>query len=310
MREADAPIPRRRDLRRSQNSTGQVPVTTGQVPTTTGQVPTTTGQVPTTTGQTGQVPTTTGQTGQVPTTTGSAAAVARRPVPKEHRRRWMVLTLVAVLLTVAAITGGPLLYSRLTTGDAPAPLALSTQSSAPSNDPSVPLDLNGTWRVAAGSQAGYRIGEVLSETSVEVVGRTEEVSGSATIVGDELTAVAVVVQTAGIATDESARDSYFRRALDTSTYPEASFVSSGSVDVSALATATAPVSIEAPGTLTIRDRALDVTATLQVQRTPTGLEAVGAISLALADLGLTAPTVPFVTVNDTGSVEFRLDLTH
>ncbi len=312
MADGDAPVPRRRDLRRSQEATGPVALPaaaqegqTGQVPTTTGQ----TGQVPTTTGQTGQVPTTTGQTVQVPTTTGSTAAVARRPLPAEHRRRWIVLTLVAVLLTVAAITGGPWLYARLTTADAAAPLSLTTQTQVPSNDPNVPLTLDGTWRVATGSQAGYRIGENLNGSSVEVVGRTDEVSGTVTITGDALSAVDVVVQTAGIATDESARDTYFRRALDTTTYPQATFVASGPVDIAALSTATSPISISVPGKLTIRDQELDATADVKVQRTTDGLEALGGISVALTDLGLTAPTVPFVTVNDTGSVEFRLELT-
>lgn len=301
MVEADAPVPRRRDLRGPQDRTGPI----DRPSPDTGQ----TGQVPTTTGQTEQVPTTTGQTGQVPTVTGSTAAVARRPVPAEHRRRWMVLTLVAVLLTVVAITGGPWLYSRLMTAAAPAPLALTTPSRAPSNDPSTPLVLDGSWRVAAGSQAGYRIGEVLSGTSLEVVGRTDEVTGAVTITAGAMSLVTVVVQTAGIATDESARDTYFRRALDTSTYPEATFTASGPVDVSGLATATAPLSVDVPGTLTIRDRALDVTATVQVQRTEAGLEAVGGITVTLADLGLTAPKLPTLTVSDPASVEFRLDLT-
>ncbi len=285
MADGEARVTRRRDLR------------------------TPTGSLPTVTGSTEAVPTTTGSSEAVPTTTGSSEAVPRRHVPREHRRRWIVLTLAAVVVVVALVTGGSWVYARLVAAPAPPPLALETPTAVPSNDPDVPLALAGTWQVSEGSQAGYRIGEVLTGTSLDVVGRTTDVSGSVTLTDDALSAVDVVVQTAAIATDESARDAYFRRALDTSTYPEATFSATGAVDVAALSTATEPISVEVPGALTIRDRTVDVTAVLQVQRMQDGLQAVGSIPVRLTDLGLDAPDLGFVTVNGEGSVEFLLELT-
>ena len=240
---------------------------------------------------------------------GGNERVVHRQVPLEHRRRWIAVTLIVVVVVIAAVTGGPWIYARVMADPAPGPLALSTPTQAPSNDPQVPLALDGTWQVAEPSQAGYRIGEVLTGNALEVVGRTDEVTGTVTIDGEVLTGVSVVVQAGTIATDESARDAFFRRALDTSTYPEATFTSTGPVDLTSLSTATEPVSVEVPGTVTLRDKTLDVVATVQLQRTEEGIEAVGAIGVPLSDLGLTAPDLGFVTVEDAGSIEFQLALT-
>ena len=194
----------------------------------------------------------------------------------------------------------------------PDPLALSTPSPAAESvvDPTAPFVLNGRWLVASGSQAGYRIGEVLSGDAVEVVGRTDKVTGLATISGGSLASAQVVVDAGSITTDQSARDVYFRRALDTSTYPQATFELTQPVDVSALDTATGPIAVSAPGTLTIGRSSVDVTAELSVQRVGDRIEVSGKVPVVLADLNLTAPDLGFVTVDPSGSVEFLLLLSH
>ncbi|WP_372594361.1 YceI family protein [Actinotalea sp.] len=308
MVDGEVPVPRRRDLRRPQAD--DLPTTTGE----NGVVPETDEELTPAGGPRSTVETTTTDSGSIltvetiTTATGSISTVETRHVPAEHRRRWITLTLAAVVLVVVVVTGGSWVFAKVRSAPAPEPLALTTPTSAPSNDPDVPLVLDGVWQVAEGSQAGYRVGETRDQ-SAQVVGRTEDVSGSVTITGTDLTATTVVVQTATITTDQASRDAFFRRALDTTTYPEARFVFTGSVDVAALSTATEPVAVEVPGTLTIRDTSLEVTASIQVQRTTDGLEAVGEIGIGLTELGITVPTGTFVTVDDLGSVEFRLDLT-
>ncbi len=144
--------------------------------------------------------------------------------------------MVGLVLAVVAVTGGPWVYARVMDSRSPDPLALSSPSPAAESvvDPTAPFVLNGRWLVASGSQAGYRIGEVLSGDAVEVVGRTDKVTGLATISGGSLASAQVVVDAGSITTDQSARDVYFRRALDTSTYPQATFELTQPVDVSAL----------------------------------------------------------------------------
>lgn len=232
-------------------------------------------------------------------------------LPPEHRRRWLVTTLVVVVVAVGLIVGGPWFYARVLAPDARAPLALTTPTATPSVDPDAPLpplEVDGTWQVGAGSAAGYRLGEVLSGEQVTVVGRTEQVTGSLTVAGGQLTEATVRVDTASIATDESARDAFFRRALDTTTFPEATFTLTAPVDVTAVAAATAPVAVAAPGTLTFHGVSQPVTAELLVQRTPEGIEVAGQVPVTLESFGLDAPDLGFVTVEPTGSVELLLVL--
>lgn len=237
------------------------------------------------------------------------ARAPRHPIPPEHRTRWVVLTLVGLVLAVGAVTGGPWIAARMAHREAPPPLTLSSSPAVePSADPDAPIDPDGTWAVADGSQAGYRIAETLNGVDAEVVGRTAEVNGSVTIEGGELTAARVTVGADSITTDEPARDVYFRRALDTTTYPQASFTLSEPLDVSAVATQPGPITLSAPGRLTIAGSTVDASVELQVQRTADGLEVAGTIPVTLADLGLTAPDLAIVKVQPQGTVEVLLVL--
>lgn len=240
---------------------------------------------------------------------------AAPPLPPEHRRRWLVRTLAAVLVAVGLVVGGPWVYARLIVREAPDPLTFSTAT--PTAEPTPvpddlvvgPIDVNGTWQVAEGSQAGYRLGEVLSGEQVTVVGRTEVMNGAFVVDGGMLQGAEVVVDTATIATDESARDAYFRRALNTTDFPQATFVLTQPVDVSAVGSAPEPTTVDVSGTLTFHGVSNDVTANLQVKRTTAGIEIVGAVPVTLADYGLEAPDLGFVTVEPTGTIEMLLVLT-
>ncbi|WP_250446015.1 YceI family protein [Actinotalea sp. C106] len=239
--------------------------------------------------------------------------MSRQPHPHpEHRRRWLIWTLVAVPVALAAIAGGPWFYARFLAPDPAEPLALSTPG--PTETAAPPVDeieeVDGTWTVAAGSEAGYRLGEVLSGEQVTVVGRTDQVSGGVVLEDGSLLEAEVLVDVASIVTDESARDAYFRRALDTTTHPQATFEVTDPVDVTALEGATEAVTVQAPGTLTFHGVARPATAVLEVQ--PTGsdqVEVAGQIPVTLEDFDLTAPDLGFVTVEPTATVEMLLVLT-
>jgi polyisoprenoid-binding protein YceI len=100
-----------------------------------------------------------------------------------------------------------------------------------------------------------------------------------------------------------------RRALDTSTYPEAVFDVTTPTDLAALGVGPLPVEIQVPGSLTIAGVSIPATATLQVQGSAGGLEVAGSVPVVLADLGLDAPDLGFVTVQPSGQVELLLQLT-
>lgn len=229
-------------------------------------------------------------------------------VPPEKRRRWLIWTLASVLGVLTLMIGGPWAYSTWMKHRAPDPLTLTAEVAEP-EETTGPFTVDGAWQVAEGSEAGYRLDEVLFGRPTTPVGRTQQVSGTAVVQDGMLTEAQVVVDVASISTDESARDAYFRRALDTTEYPEATFRLTEPVAVGPVATAQAPVPVSATGTLTMRGTSVPVAADLQVRRSASGVEVAGAIPVTLDDFGLTAPDLEIVTVQPTGVVELRLDLT-
>ena len=234
--------------------------------------------------------------------------MADREPHAAHRRRWLIRTVVAVLVTVGLVVGGPWVYARFFVREAPEVLDLSTPTSPMQAVPTGPLEIDGTWQVTAGSEAGYRLGEVLSSEQVTVVGRTDEVSGTVEIIDGSMTEVTITVQAGSISSDESGRDAYFRRALDTTSFPTATFQLTEPVDVSAIGRSAAALSVAAVGTLTFHGVGRPVTAAFDVQRTIEGVEVAGQIPVTLADFDLEAPDLGWVVVEPTGTVEVFLQL--
>ncbi|MCU1431341.1 MAG: hypothetical protein JWP95_446 [Actinotalea sp.] len=235
--------------------------------------------------------------------------------PRRRRRR-LVWGAVLVVLGVVAVLGGTRLYASYLAPEGAEPLALSEPTASPEapGEPvaaavvAPPIDVNGAWTVAQGSVAGYRLDEVLSGVETTVVGRTVDVSGTVAIDGGMLTQAEVVVVTDTVETDESARDAYFRRAVGSDEFPTATFVLTAPVDVAAVGDATAPVAVSAPGTFTFHGVSMPVVAELQVNRTAEGVEVFGTIPVVLADYGLEAPDLGFVTVQPAGEIEMLLRL--
>lgn len=233
--------------------------------------------------------------------------MAESAVHARHRRLVLLRTLAGIVVALGLIVGGPFVYARFFAPEPAEPLELSTPTVAAT--PEVPtgvVDIEGTWRVLEGSEAGYRLGEVLSGQDVTVVGRTERVTGQATITDGALASATVTVDAGTISTDEAARDAFFRRALNTSEFPDATFVLSEPVDVSALGQADQPLTVSAAGSLTFHGVTQPVTAELQAQRTADGVEVVGTIPVTLRDFDLEAPDLGWVVVEPTGTIEVRL----
>ena len=222
--------------------------------------------------------------------------------------RWILVAVVAALVIVLA---GPYLVARLSAGNAPPPLGLQTpgESSPPPESPDPgPFDPDGSWVVAAGSQAGYRVAEVLSGEKGTVVGRTESVGGELVVTDDELERAEVTVGTESIASDSVVRDDAFRRLLETDVFPNAVFILTEPVDLTGIANQDEPLTVDARGTLTIRDVTEPVTVTLEARRSGDGVQVSGAIPVVFADYGVTVPEMPFVTVEKAGTVEMLLQL--
>lgn len=235
-----------------------------------------------------------------------------------------------LVIGVAAAIGGPLLYRALSAAPDDVPSlnadakALEPGESAPATgDESAvgPIDaatLAGSWTVTDGSEAGYRVDEVLNGTDVTVTGRTPDVQGTLTVADDGLSleAAEITVDVASITTDSAQRDGYFRStALRTDEFPTATFALTEPVAFDAAPALGEVVKTEATGDLTIAGVTRSVTASVEVRGTSdgsgdpgtaTGAEIAGAIPISFADFGVEAPSLGFVSVEDSGSVEFQL----
>lgn len=210
---------------------------------------------------------------------------------------------VGVVVLAAGLVVGPRLYADAENRQVDAAPTLTTAAEAAST--AAPAATDGTWTVGEGSFAGYRVDEVLSGNDITVTGRTEEVTGTLTVADSTLTEATVEVDMASIATDQARRDDYFRdTALQVATYPTATFTLTEPVELTEGAT-----SAQLVGELTIRDVTQPVTVDAQIAATGDAVQVVGSVPVTFADYGVEAPNLGFVSVEDTGAVEFDLRLT-
>ena len=89
------------------------------------------------------------------------------------------------------------------------------------DDLTAPAGVDGTWvAVQDSSTVGYRIQEVLAGVDTEAAGRTDQVTGSITIDGTQVTAADFTVDMATFTSDESRRDGQFNgRIMSVDQFP-------------------------------------------------------------------------------------------
>ncbi|NKG22043.1 YceI family protein [Paeniglutamicibacter terrestris] len=234
--------------------------------------------------------------------------------PKNKRRLWIIA--IAAIVIIAGVFVGSRIYAANVSAEAEAVPTLSAPTNAGASSTSgaasgtiAATDRNGTWSVGSGSYAGYRLDEVLNGADVTVTGRTEDVSGSLTVKDEKLTAADLKLQVDTITTDSDRRDSYFRTsAIDTSQFPEATFALTKPVDVSATLDGDTK-EFEITGDLTLNGQTVSVTSTVQGAFSDGSAQLVGQIPMTWEDFGVEAPNLGFVSVEDTGFIEYSLNVT-
>lgn len=223
-------------------------------------------------------------------------------------KRWWIVGGV-VVVAVLALIAGPWVYGNwIAEDDAPA-AAVSTEGARAAE-----VDVDGQWTVVPGSDpnrtaAGYTVHEILNGASVTVVGSTGDVSGTATVADGTLTAAEFTVEVGSVTTDNARRDGQFAgNVMNTRTYPTATFTLDAPVDLSAVPADGTSATLPATGTLTLRNASRPVTVDVEVLRSGTELVASGAIPVTWTDFGVTPPSLGFVTVDESGSVDFLVSL--
>jgi polyisoprenoid-binding protein YceI len=189
----------------------------------------------------------------------------------------------------------------------------TTEPSAPGSDPVSGTNpttagaAGGTWTATDASEVGYRVEEILFGVDTTAVGRTNQVTGSLTIEGTQVTAVDFEVDVASIASDESRRDSQFRgRIMSADEFPTATFSLTEPIELGTEPGDGVEVDATATGELTLRGSTQPVTFDV-VAKQENGLIGVqGSIPVLFSDYGIANPSFGGITTEDNGLVEFVL----
>ena len=234
-----------------------------------------------------------------------------------HAKPWLKLKwVIAVPIALAVlVTGGTWAYINVIKDEAPERLSLDTESSdsTPTTSeagPPASEGVDGTWKVTAGSQAGYRVKEILFGQSAEGVGRTETVAGQIVIAGTEVTTGSFTVDMTTVTSDESRRDNQFRgRIMDTATHPTSTFELTEPIDLGDEVPAVGQqVAASATGELTLRGTTKVITVDVSAERTADGIKIAGTIPIVFADWGIPNPSFGPADTEDNGLLEFLLVL--
>ncbi|HZI38536.1 MAG TPA: YceI family protein [Acidimicrobiia bacterium] len=225
-----------------------------------------------------------------------------------RRFRWL---LIIPALVIALVSGGTWAYINLIKEDAPERLAFAdTTTTTAAEDTDVPAvstgeGVDGTWTATEGSEAGYRVKEVLFGQSAEGAGRTSDVAGTLVISGTTVSAAEVIVDLTTVESDENRRDNQFRgRIMDVANYPTATFKLTEPIDFGALPADGTDITVPATGTLTLRGNTRTVTVNLQARRVGSTIEVLGTIPIVFADYDIPNPSFGQVRTEDNGEIEF------
>jgi polyisoprenoid-binding protein YceI len=225
---------------------------------------------------------------------------------RRHWKRWLIAGVAAVAVLC---TAGPYAYINYVQDKPPAALSLDAPpgSDSSGSSPGSGQGVEGSWRVGSGSQAGYRVDEVLFGQNVTAVGRTEKVTGELEIEGNRAVSGSFTVDLASVESDSDQRDGQFRgRVMNTERYPEATFELTEPVDFGSAPAVGEQASAKATGELTVHGETNSVSFELDAQRTADGFRVNGSIPVTFADYGIEAPDFGGIAVEDDGNIEFLL----
>jgi len=202
-------------------------------------------------------------------------------------------------------TSGP--ASDSTTG-ATAPDGTQAATTVPSGTAApAGAGVDGGWKIADGSEVGYRVDESINGFDTTANGRTKSVTGQFTIGGTSVSAGTFTVDMTTFKSDESRRDGQFNgRIMSVDQFPTATFTLTAPIDFQQVPTDGTTITAKATGDLTLhgvtKSVTFDVEATFQNGR----VGVTGQIPVVFADFGIPNPSFATVTTEDHGVLEFLL----
>ncbi|HTH05119.1 MAG TPA: YceI family protein [Ilumatobacteraceae bacterium] len=190
---------------------------------------------------------------------------------------------------------------------APATAPATTPASTPASTTATAATGTSQWVATDSSQVGYRVQEVLFGVDTTAVGRTNQVQGTLTVDGTQVTGVDFTVDVASIQSDESRRDSQFRgRVMSADQFPTATFVLTQPIELGVTPTDGAEVTTQATGDLTLRGVTNSVTFDVTAKQENGLIGVQGSIPVVFNDYGISNPSNGGIQTEDDGLVEFVL----
>lgn len=222
------------------------------------------------------------------------------------KRRWRILLSLLIVLVIAAVATAPWAFRTYVEGAPDPAFAL------PSGAQPAATDVNGSWTVQQGSQAGYRAEQKLLWQTVEVNGRTSDVTGHAEVTESRLVSAEFTVNVASIASAHPGRDERFRGpdVMDSAKFPTAQVTVSAPVDLTPVPDDGRPVDVEVPIHLTLHGVSRPASAHTTIARNGDQVDVAGAIPVRFYDYNVSPPK-PFASllaVQPVATIEFLVHL--
>ena len=236
---------------------------------------------------------------------------------KRRRRLVIIIGAVAVVVVVAAVLG-PYVYIHFIEGPAPAKLELpkssgttSTTAGSGGTSGAASSSVDGTWNVGSGSQAGYRVQEVLVGQNATAVGRTSKIWGSLTIADATVTKASFTVDMASVVSDQSQRNARFDSSImNVSQYPTSTLTLTAPISLGTIPAAGTVVHNNTTGDLTMHGVTKSVTFPVTAERVGSEIDVLADIPITFSDWNIANPSIGgFVSTGDTGTLEVLLHLT-
>lgn len=231
------------------------------------------------------------------------------------RRLKIAGILVAVI--AAALVGGPWVYINFIRepaaesflNEASTSTIATSDTTVNSSAPTISLDdPSGTWQVTNTSQVGYRVDEVLFGQNVTAVGRTNAVTGSLVIDDGVVTSGQFIVDMTTVKSDEPKRDAQFEsRIMDVINYPTATFVLTSPITLAENATASSTTNT-ASGELTLRGTTKPISISVIGEVRDGRIVVTGETTVTFGEWGIPNPSIPGISTEDFGILEFQLVL--
>jgi polyisoprenoid-binding protein YceI len=235
-------------------------------------------------------------------------------------RRSLKLLIGIPVVLIVLVVGGTWGYIHFIHGDAPEKLSLDSADASSGSTPTTAgssqttgsdsgssSGSGDTWHVTDGSQAGYRVNEVLFGQKATAVGRTSKITGTFEVSGTAVKSGSFTVDMASVASNESRRDNQYRgRIMDVAQFPTSTFKLTQPIELASAVADGTKTTTKATGDLTLHGATKSVTIDLEVQRTGANVRVAGNIPVVFADWGIPNPSFGPAETEDHGVIEFLL----